>query len=208
MPKTKLRILLADDHLVVRMGLSALINKQSDMAVVGEATDGTEAVELVQKLAPDIIIMDIMMPGMGGAEATGEIIRRLPDAKILVLTTFGTSQDAARAVAAGAAGAIVKDEGNETLLDSIRKIHAGEKVFSQEILETIENDEAEITLSPRQQQILQSAARGLSNTDIALQYGLAKDSVKHYLSDIFHKLGAANRSEAVAIALRKHLLKI
>ena len=204
----KISILIADDHAIVRMGLSALFRYERDMTVVGEAEDGESAVRLADELHPDIVIMDLKMPVLDGVEATARIHKALPATKVLILTTFGTSQDAARAVAAGAAGAIVKDEGNATLLDSIRKIHAGEKVFSQEILETIENDEAEITLSPRQQQILQSAARGLSNTDIALQYGLAKDSVKHYLSDIFHKLGAANRSEAVAIALRKHLLKI
>ena len=204
----KISILIADDHAIVRMGLSALFRYEHDMTVVGEAEDGESAVRLADKLHPDIVIMDLKMPVLDGVEATARIHKALPATKVLILTTFGTSQDAARAVAAGAAGAIVKDEGNATLLDSIRKIHTGEKVFSQEILETIENDEAEITLSPRQQQILQSAARGLSNTDIALQYGLAKDSVKHYLSDIFHKLGAANRSEAVAIALRKHLLKI
>ena len=204
----KISILIADDHAIVRMGLSALFRYERDMTVIGEAEDGESAVRLADKLHPDVVIMDLKMPVLDGVEATARIHKALPATKVLILTTFGTSQDAARAVAAGAAGAIVKDEGNATLLDSIRKIHAGEKVFSQEILETIENDETEITLSPRQQQILQSVARGLSNTDIALQYGLAKDSVKHYLSDIFHKLGAANRSEAVAIALRRHLLKI
>ncbi|MBR2837281.1 MAG: response regulator transcription factor [Kiritimatiellae bacterium] len=204
----KISILIADDHALIRMGLSALLRYERDMTVVGEAEDGESAVRLAEELRPDVVIMDLKMPVLDGVEATARIHKAIPTTKVLILTTFGTSQDAARAIAAGAAGAIVKDEENTTLIDSIRKIHAGEKIFSQQILQTIENDGEEIALSPRQQQVLQSAARGLSNTDIALQYGLAKDSVKHYLSDIFQKLGAANRSEAVAIAIRKHLLKI
>ena len=204
----KISVLIADDHALIRMGLSALLRYERDMTVVGEAEDGESAVRLAEELRPDVVIMDLKMPVLDGVEATARIHKAIPTTKVLILTTFGTSQDAARAIAAGAAGAIVKDEENTTLIDSIRKIHAGEKIFSQQILQTIENDGEEIALSPRQQQVLQSAARGLSNTDIALQYGLAKDSVKHYLSDIFQKLGAANRSEAVAIAIRKHLLKI
>ena len=204
----KISILIADDHELVRMGLTALLRYERDMTVVGEAEDGEAAVRLAEELRPDVVIMDLKMPVLDGVEATARIHKAIPGTRVLILTTFGTSQDAARAVAAGAGGAIVKDEGNATLLDAIRKIHAGQQVFSQEILETIESEESEIALSPRQQQVLQAAAQGLSNTDIARQCGLAKDSVKHYLSDIFHKLGAANRSEAVAIALRKHLLKI
>ena len=204
----KISILIADDHALIRMGLSALLRYEHDMTVVGEAEDGESAVHLAEALHPDVVVMDLKMPILDGVEATARIRQAIPTTKVLILTTFGTSQDAARAIAAGAAGAIVKDEENATLIDSIRKIHAGQKIFSQQILQAIGSDDAEITLSLRQQQVLESAARGLSNTDIALQYGLAKDSVKHYLSDVFQKLGAANRSEAVAIALRKNLLKI
>lgn len=203
----KISILIADDHELVRMGLTALLRYERDMTVVGEAEDGEAAVRLAEELRPDVVIMDLKMPVLDGVEATARIHKAIPGTRVLILTTFGTSQDAARAVAAGAGGAIVKDEGNATLLDAIRKIHAGQQVFSQEILETIESEESEIALSPRQQQVLQAAAQGLSNTDIARRCGLAKDSVKHYLSDIFHKLGAANRSEAVAIAMRKNMLK-
>jgi len=204
----KISLLIADDHALVRMGLAALIRYEKDMTVVGEAEDGEIAVRKTKDLKPDVVIMDLKMPTMDGVEATRRITEEAPGTKVLILTTFGTSEDAGRAIAAGAAGALVKDEDNAQLLDAIRKIHAGETVFSQEILEAIENEKPEPALSPRQFELLQSAARGLSNTDIAELHGLSKDSVKHYLSDTFRKLGAANRAEAVAIALRKHLLKI
>ena len=202
----KIKVLIADDHALVRMGLSALLRYENDMTVVGEAEDGDEAIRKTEELRPDVVVMDLKMPTVDGVEATRRIHERDPAPKVLILTTFGTSQDAARAVAAGAAGAIVKDEGNAVLLDAIRKVHAGEQVFSREILETIESEDSLPELTERQLGILQSAARGLSNTDIALQHGLSKDSVKHYLSNIFRKLGAANRSEAITIAHRKHLL--
>lgn len=203
----KIKVLIADDHALVRMGLSALLRYENDMTVIGEAEDGDEAIRKAGELGPDVVIMDLKMPTVDGVEATRRIHEQDPVPKVLILTTFGTSQDAARAVAAGAAGAIVKDEGNAVLLNAIRKVHAGEQVFSREILETIEGKDALPELTERQLGILQSAARGLSNTDIALQYGLSKDSVKHYLSNVFRKLGAANRSEAITIAHQKHLLK-
>jgi len=204
----KISVLIADDHALVRMGLSALLRYERDMSAVGEAEDRESAVRQAKKLHPDVVVMDLKMPILDGVEATRRIHAANTDTKVLILTTFGTSQDAARAIAAGAAGAIVKDEGNAVLLDAIRKVNSGEKVFSREILETIENDEPTLSLTPRQLEILQSAARGLSNTDIALQFNLSKDSVKHVLSDVFRKLGAANRAEAVTIALQKNLLKI
>lgn len=203
----KISLLIADDHALVRMGLAALIRYEKDMAVVGEAEDGEAAVQKAKALRPDVIVMDLKMPKLDGVEATRRICGEAPGTKVLILTTFGTSADAARAVSAGAVGALVKDEDNAQLLDAIRRVSAGEKVFSQEIVETLESAEPRHVLSDRQRGILQSAARGLSNADIAVQFGLSKDSVKHYLSDIFAKLGAANRAEAVALALNKNLLK-
>lgn len=208
MPKTKLRILLADDHLVVRMGLSALINKQPDMAVVGEATDGTEAVELARKLTPDVIIMDIMMPGMGGAEATGEIIRRLPDAKILVLTTFGSSPDVKRALEAGACGALSKDALQEELLGAIRRVTNGERVVDREIQSSLATIPDAAALSARQVEVLRLVAKGFDNKEVARLLDLSVDGVKKHLKVIYATLGAASRTEAVSIALSNDLLKI
>ena len=203
----KHRVLLVDDHSLVRLGLSALIGCQKDFEVVGEAADGAEAVRLANEIRPDLIVMDLMMPEMDGVEATKLIRENDPSAKVLVLTTFGTSADVARTVAAGAAGAIMKDASNDELLDAMRAVATGGSAFSPEIARQVDEDPAPPQLTPRQMEILQSVSRGLSNPDIAKQFGITEDGVKHHLKAIFAKLGAANRSEAASIAIRRHLLK-
>ena len=207
MAKTKLRILLADDHLVVRMGLSALIDKQPDMSVVGEATDGAEAIELAAKLTPDVIVMDIMMSGTGGAEATARIKRENPDAKILVLTTFGSSPDVRRALDAGASGALTKDALQEELLNGIRRVANGERVIDWEIKSSLAALSNEPTLSARQLEVLKLVAKGFDNREVARLLGLSIDGVKKHLKGIFAALGASSRTEAVSIALSNDLLK-
>lgn len=206
MAKTKLRILLADDHLVVRMGLSALIDKQPDMSIVGEAADGAEAVELAAKLTPDVIVMDIMMPGTGGAEATARIKSERPDAKVLVLTTFGSSPDVKRALDAGACGALTKDALQEELLGAIRRVAAGERVVDREISSSLAALSDEPNLSARQLEVLKLVAKGFDNKEVARLLGLSVDGVKKHLKVIFATLGASSRTEAVSIALGKHLL--
>ena len=208
MAKPKLRILLADDHLVVRMGLSALIDKQADMSVIGEATDGREAVELAEKLTPDVIVMDIMMPGMGGAEATAKIMRKCPGAKILILTTFGSSPDVRHALDAGACGALSKDALQEELLGAIRHVANGEHVVDREIQSSLATIPAATALSARQVEVLRLVAKGFDNKEVARLLDLSVDGVKKHLKIIFASLGAASRTEAVSIALSNDLLKI
>ena len=208
MVKNKLRILLADDHLVVRMGLSALISKQTDMSVVGEASDGAEAIDLAEKLVPDVIIMDIMMPGTGGAEATAEIMRRRPGAKVLVLTTFGSSPDVRRALEAGACGALSKDALQEELLGAIRHVANGEHVVDREIQSSLATIPAATALSARQVEVLRLVAKGFDNKEVARLLDLSVDGVKKHLKIIFASLGAASRTEAVSLALSNGLLKI
>ena len=204
----KKKVLIVDDHSLVRLGLSALLGYQSDMEVAGEAEDGEEAVHMARKVHPDVIVMDLMMPGVDGVEATRRIREKLPDSHILILTTFGTSADVARAIAAGASGAIMKDTSNEDLLNAIRTVAEGGKVFSPEIEQHVKEYSVSPDLTQRQMEILHSVTRGLSNPDIAKQFGITVDGVKAHLNVIFAKLGAANRSEAIAIALRRHLLKL
>ena len=204
----KKKVLIVDDHSLVRLGLSALLGYQSDMEVAGEAEDGEEAVHMARKVRPDVIVMDLMMPGVDGVEATRRIREKLPDSHILILTTFGTSADVARAIAAGASGAIMKDTSNEDLLNAIRTVAEGGKVFSPEIEQHVKEYSVSPDLTQRQMEILHSVTRGLSNPDIAKQFGITVDGVKAHLNVIFAKLGAANRSEAIAIALRRHLLKL
>ena len=205
---SKIKVLIADDHAIVRMGLAALISAESDIEVVGEAKNGVEAVRESLRLAPDVIIMDIMMPKKDGVSATLEIHEKLPTAKVLILTSVSASDSITRAIAAGAAGAILKNAENQSVIDAIREIVAGRQVIAKEVRQLIRKDPPVPELSPRQQEILTSLTRGLTNDDIAKQLGISIPSVKTHLAALFAKLGVANRSEAVAIALRKHLLKI
>jgi len=203
-----IRVLIADDHTVVRLGLATMLKFQKGFTVVGEAEDGEEAVDRARKLKPDIIIMDLMMPGIGGAEATRQIHTELPDVRILILTSFATAADIAQAVQFGAAGAVVKDADQKELLAALRTVVDGGTFFSPEIKVTIDEQPSSVILTQRQLDILHSASRGLSNPEIAQQLGISKDMVKHHLSAIFAKLGAATRAEAITIALSRHLLKI
>ena len=206
MKNAKTRILIVDDHALIRRGLADLLRYEKDLAVVGEASDGEAAVAVATELKPDVVVMDLMMPVMDGVEATRRIKEALPDTKILILTTFGTSVDVARAIAAGASGAIMKDASMEDQLHAIRTVASGGKVLSPEIEKTVQ-EEPLPEFTKRQLVILESAARGLTNKDIANMLDISPDAVKQHLAAICSKLGAANRAEAVNVAHRKHLLK-
>ena len=201
-------VLLADDHSLVRLGLSALLAKQGDMKLVGAATNGEEAIRLAARFDPDVIIMDLMMPIVDGVTATRRIREQNPSMKVLILTSFGTSSDVAHAIEAGARGAILKDAPNASLLAAIRTIAAGGESFADDIVRNITRDPTPRELTARQAEILKSVTNGLTNKTIAQQLKISPESVKQHLNAIFQKLGATTRAEAVAIALRKHLLKI
>ena len=203
----KTSVLLVDDHSVVRMGLAAIINIEKDLKVCGEAESGAEAVKLAREMRPDVVVMDFMMPGMDGAEATEAVLRASPESKVLVLTTYGTSGDIARALKCGATGAVTKNLSNEELADAIRATARGERMLSAEIEASLSEAESDNGLTARQREVLDSITRGLSNDDIAGMLGISKVRVKQHLAALYQKLGAANRAEAVAIALRRQLLK-
>ena len=203
----KTRILLADDHMLMRMGLSALITSEKDMEVVGEAENGLQAVELALSLKPDIVIMDLMMPELSGAAATQRIHDADPAIRIMILTTFGTSAEMAQAIANGAVGALMKDTATDDLVSAIRAIVAGKRVIPARLQKLVAEDNPLFSLSDRQLEILTSVARGLSNAEIARQFNLSEITIKKHLSAIFEHLGVSNRTEAAALALRKQLLK-
>ena len=203
-----IRVLIADDHKIVRAGLAALLGTEKDIEVVGFAENGRDAVAQTMKLQPDVVIMDLMMPVMDGAEATAEIHQTLPQVKVLILTTFGTSDGIAHALSAGATGAFMKNADNADLAAAIRRVRRGEQAISPEVSRQLELDPPIPDLTPRQKEILDSMIRGLSNPDIAKLLGIRRDGVKEHINAILQKIGASNRTEAVAIALRKHLLKI
>jgi len=203
----KITILLADDHSIVRIGLKALIDYQKDMTVVGEAKNGEESVRLVRQLQPDVVIMDLLMPKLNGADATKQILDEFPKTKVVILTSYGTSADLARAVANGAVAAQVKDTPPEKLLASIRTVASGKTAFAAE-LKPLLKEPPPPDLSELQTKMLGSIVRGLSNSEIATEFGLSLITTKRRIAAIFAALGAANRAEAVGIALQKHLLKI
>lgn len=204
---TKHRILVADDHAIVRTGLVSLLETEPDIDVVGEACNGETAISMALRLKPDIVIMDLMMPDVDGIAATERILAAEPAIKVLVLTTSTVSDDLARALDAGAKGIITKNAEYEKLVAAIRDVAAGKLAVSSEVRHLIDEDPPAPKLTPRQSDVLHSLTRGLSNQDIAKQFGISRESVKVHIDSLYAKIGAANRTEAVAIAFRKHLLK-
>lgn len=206
--KKTIKLLIADDHAIVRIGLTSLFESESDIEVIGQAVDGQDAVRKAETLRPDVVLMDLVMPKMDGSEATEAIKAAHPEIKLILLTTFGSANGLSRALKAGADGALTKSIEDATLVTTVRKIAGGSKIISPEIRKMLAEDPPVPELSPRQKDILSSITRGLSNKDIAAQLGLSPRSVDDHVNAILSKLDAANRVEAVAIALRKHLLKI
>lgn len=203
-----IRVLIADDHAIVRHGLCALLGTERGIEVVGEAKDGNEAVARTKQLAPDVVVMDIVMPRKDGVEATEEIRAAVPSAKIVVLTSFGTSDKISRAIEAGATGALMKTAEDRELLSAIRTVASGGRVISPAVRKLISTDPPAPELTPRQLEILQAMARGLTNKDIAKMFSIRTDGVNEHVLAILAKLGAANRTEAVATAIRKQLIRL
>ena len=204
----KIRIIIADDHAVMRMGLIALFDTVDEFEVVAEATDGKAAVELALRHRPDVVIMDLVMPVLDGVSATEKIAKSCPNVRVLLLTTYGSSDGIAHALDAGAFGAVLKSASNDELISSIKAVAAGQKSISGDVQRLLQDDPPIKPLTPRQAEILSYVTRGLTNQDIAQVLGIRVDSVGQNLTAIFEKLGAANRAEAITIALRKHLLKL
>ena len=205
--KQSIRILIADDHAVVRRGLRSILQIEKDFQIVGEAANGTEAVEMARQLKPHVIIMDLIMPEKSGSEATAEILAELPQTKILLLTTFGTADDVAKALEAGASGALMKTSDESEIIASIRTVAAGGHAVSDEIKHLMAENPPAPELTPRQLEILNSMSRGYSNAEIAEVFGINEFTVREHVANIMAKLDASNRAEAVATALRKSLLK-
>ena len=201
-------ILLVDDHAVMRMGLASLLETCGDVEVIGDTGDGVSAIKKALKLRPDVVLMDLVMPEMDGIETTQRLLEKWPEANVLILTTFATSDGINRALEAGAKGAILKNSDLKGLRAAIHDVAEGKRHCSAEVEQIMTDDPPIPELSSRQQEILNSIVRGLSNPDIARQLGISLPMVKEHLTSLFAKLGVANRTEAVALALRKQLLKI
>lgn len=202
-----IRILIADDHSVVRMGLAALLSAEDDLAVAGYAKNGREAVARTLELHPDVVIMDLEMPQTDGVAATAEIAAQAPRTRVLILTSFATTDRLAQAVKAGAAGTILKSADDAEVIAAIRAVAGGKTYLSSDVQRLFREDPPVPRLSPRQGEILDSITRGLTNADISRQLGISLVMVKKHVTALFQKIGAANRAEATAIASRKHLVK-
>jgi len=198
-----IRVLIVDDHPMVRDGIAALLDRQPDMEPVGEATDGAEAIEKFRALSPDVTLMDVQMAGLGGVEAIIEIRRLSPHAHILVLTTYPGDANAARAIRAGAAGYLLKNGIRAELVDAIRSIHAGRRAVSAEIAHELATHVLDEPLTEQEIAILSLIASGHSNKEIAGRLSRSSETIKAQLKSIFCKLGVHDRTHAVTLAARR-----
>ncbi|MGB4872315.1 MAG: response regulator transcription factor [Candidatus Promineifilaceae bacterium] len=215
-----IRILIADDHLVVREGLQLILSMEDDMAVVGEAADGETAVRLAGELQPDVVLMDLRMPGMGGMEAIDRILAEWPDMAIVSLTTYNEDDLMLRGLQAGARGFLLKDTGRQTLFHTIRAAARGETLMQPEILLRVlahtraGNQTSAPALPPRQDgglteremEVLTAVARGDRNKEIALALGVTERTVKAHLTNVYDKLGVDSRAGAVSTAIQRGIL--
>lgn len=204
----KTSIVLIDDHAIMRMGLISLLNTSGLFNIVGDAGNGADGIRKALRLRPDVIIMDLMMPQMDGVETTKRLLDEWPEAKILILTTFGTSDGLSRALEAGARGAILKNADWKVFQKAVAAIAAGKSYVSDEVSQIMADDPPIPDLSPRQREILTLVVEGRRNDYIAAKLNISSAVVKEHMTILFHKMGVSNRTEAVALTLRKHLLKI
>lgn len=206
-----IRVLIADDHPVVREGIRAVLQTQPDLEVIGEAASGAEAIELARRMRPDVTLMDLQMPDPDGPAAIAAIRDDDPDAKVLVLTTYDTDGDISRAVDAGATGYLLKDSPREQLFDAIRATARGQAALSPAVaarlLVRARTSQAD-ALTSREIDVLTAVATGLSNKDIARQLHISEATVKTHLLHIFAKLGVADRTAAVTTALGRGIIRL
>ncbi len=203
-----IRVMTVDDHPMLREGLASVIEGESDMLLVGEATNGAEAIDSFRRLRPDVTLMDLRMPDMSGIEAIEHIRREFPGARIVVLTTYKGDVNALGALKAGAAGYLLKSMLRKDLLDTIRAVHAGKRRIPPEIASEIAEHAADDALTEREIQVLQLVAAGNSNKLIAVRLSISEGTVKAHMKSILPKLGATDRTHAVMIAVKRGILDV
>ena len=204
----QISVLIADDHGIVRMGLKSLLETEDDIVVIGEAADGARAVSETLRLKPDVVIMDLMMPKKDGAVATRELRKANCNSRILLLTTFSTSEGINKALEAGADGALFKSSADDEITNAVRQVHGGAKFISKPVKKLLATDPPVPEFTQKQLDILTAVVQGLNNKEIAYKFDIKQITVKNHLKAIFAKLGVTNRTEAATVATRKQLVKM
>jgi DNA-binding NarL/FixJ family response regulator len=204
----KIRILVAEDHLVARVGVSTIVNMQPDMTVVAEASGGQQAVELFRKHRPDVTLLDLRMPGMGGVEAATAIRAEFPAARMIALTTYGGDEDIRRALAAGVLAYLTKDVLHDELLKAIRAVHEGQTYLPAAVAAALAAQLPRPDLSAREVQVLELIVRGLPNKQIAYTLNIAEHTVKNHVKNILSKLGVQDRTQAATAAIQRGIIHL
>ena len=201
-----IRVFLADDHPALRAGLAAILKSQPDLSVVGEAASGREI--LASPVGADVYLVDLRMPDGDGLAVIRELLRRDPTNKVLVLTTFDNEEDVFRALEAGARGYLLKDTTSEELVESLRRVHAGERVLPQAIASRLADRLVRPTLSPRELDVLRLVAKGRTNKELAAAMFISEETVKTHMKALFLKLGVHDRAEAVSVSLKRGIIQL
>jgi DNA-binding NarL/FixJ family response regulator len=205
---TAIRIMLVDDHSAFRKGMAALIESEPDLRVVAEAGDGRMALEIYRQARPDVVLMDLRLPGMGGVEAIIAIRKEFPDARVIVLTTFDMDEDIFRAIQSGAKSYLLKDTPEDELAGTIRAVHAGRQVLPRKVAERLAERQQRADLSEREVEALQLLIKGRSNKEIGAALFITEDTVKAHLKTLFSKLHVKDRTEAAISAIRHGIVHL
>ena len=203
-----IRVLCVDDHPLVRKGIASILANEADITLVGEADNGRDAVRLFRELRPDVVLMDLRMRELDGIETTRAIHGEFPDARIVALTSYDGDQDIYRALEAGVRGYLLKETAYADVVHAIRTVHAGKRMMPPEVAERLSEHFPKIALTLRETEVLELVAKGLGNKEIADQIGTASGTVKMHVQNILDKLGAADRTHAVTLAIRRGILHI
>jgi DNA-binding NarL/FixJ family response regulator len=208
-PKSqKIRLLVVDDHFVVRLGLTSALNLEPDMQVVAEANDGQQALEMFRKHKPDLVVMDYQLPQLNGAEATAAICHEFPEARVIVLSVYKAEEDVHRAVQAGASAYLPKSSEPEELIEAIRTVHAGGRYFPAAIANVLAGRASRDPLSDREIEVLTMIVRGRSNKEIAGDLGISENTVKFHTTRIFEKLSVLDRVQAATAAIERGIVHL
>jgi DNA-binding NarL/FixJ family response regulator len=203
-----IRILVAEDHLVARVGVSTIVNMQADMTVIAEASNGQQAVEMYRKHLPDVALLDMRMPIMSGVEAATAIRAEFPHARMIALTTYGGDEDIRRALAAGVQSYLTKDVLHDELLKAIRAVHAGQTYLPSGVAAALAAQMPRPDLSAREVQVLELIVRGLANKQIAYSLNIAEHTVKNHVKNILSKLGVQDRTQAATAAIQRGIIHL